>query len=393
VVVFFLELVLLTYFSYFVVYNLVLSIAGLFYKSPQLHSQVSGFKKFAVFIPAYKEDGVILETAKKAFNQSYPKEFYDVVVIGDSLQPETMETLRSMPLTFIPVSFEKSTKVKALNTAMAAYKGNPDYAVILDADNVMDPDFLTILNNLHIQGKRAVQGRRAAKNKSNSLSFLDGLSEEINNHMLGKGGTALGLSSALKGSGMSFEFNTLRELLGVMVSVGGFDRELELMLIRQGTKVYYADSAIVYDEKVEKRAVFENQRKRWISSQYFYLRKYFVTGIQKLFRGDLTFFNSAVLRNIQLPRLINLGLLSGIAVVSLFISAYLTSPWTWPALFAVAMISTLMAIPREYFTYQLLISLFTLPAIFVKMTFLLFKAKGANKTFIHTPHQVASVRK
>ena len=58
-----------------------------------------------------------------------------------------------------------------------------------------------------------------------------------------------------------------------MDSVGGFDRELELLLLREGIKVYYYEEAIVLDEKVSKSSTFQNQRKRWIYSQYFYLRK------------------------------------------------------------------------------------------------------------------------
>ncbi len=60
-----------------------------------------------------------------------------------------------------------------------------------------------------------------------------------------------------------------------MTSVGGFDRELEILLLTRGIPVVYYKDAGVYDEKVQKTAVFENQRKRWIASQYRYLAKYF----------------------------------------------------------------------------------------------------------------------
>ncbi|MTI19679.1 glycosyltransferase [Fulvivirga sp. RKSG066] len=361
--------------------------AGRLYRSPATSSIVQSQSTFAVFIPAYKEDGIIVEVAQEALKQSYPQDKYEVVVIADSLQPETLVSLRNLPITVVEVSFEKSTKVKALNKALDLLKGKYDHAVILDADNVMEFNFLEILNNLHNQGYRAIQGRRAAKNKNNSLSLLDGLSEEINNHMLGKGSSALGLSAALKGSGMSFDYDQLRIELAKMESVGGFDRELELRLVNQNTRVKYAHNVVVFDEKVEKSEVFENQRKRWISSQFFYLKRYLFPGVIGFFKGKFAYCNSTVLRNIQLPRLINLGLLTVLTIISILGSLIVPTLYEiWIAIALITYLSTALAIPNEYYGKPLLQAVFSLPKIFLKMFALLFKLKGANKKFIHTPH-------
>jgi cellulose synthase/poly-beta-1,6-N-acetylglucosamine synthase-like glycosyltransferase len=75
-----------------------------------------------------------------------------------------------------------------------------------------------------------------------------------------------------------------------MDSIGGFDRELELKLMEQNVKVYFAQDAIVYDEKVANTEVFERQRKRWISSQFFYLKKYFQTRNASAGKGRFQFF-------------------------------------------------------------------------------------------------------
>ena len=380
------EIVLLSYFAYAAIYSLTLSVGGLFYRKPKL-KPTSLQSKFAVLIPAYKEDGVIYHVAQEALNQTYPHDRYDVVIIADSLQPETIARLKTLPVNTLEVSFEKSTKVKAMNEAMRSIGDEYDYAVILDADNIMKPDFLETMNNLHAQGFKAIQGRRAAKNEDNSLSYLDGLSEEINNHVYGRGGTALGLSAALKGSGMSFKYDILKSMLAQMASIGGFDRELELRLVDIGIKVKYASNAVVFDEKVEKSNVFENQRKRWISSQYFYLKQYFGAGMINLFKGRFNYFNSTVLRNVQLPRLINLGLITAFTFALFFVQQYLQLPYTlWLAIWIATVLSIAFAIPRSYYGPRLLKSVFRLPLIFWKMFLLLFKLKGANKKFIHTPH-------
>ncbi|MEM9858291.1 MAG: glycosyltransferase family 2 protein [Bacteroidota bacterium] len=379
------EATLVTYFGAVSIYNFVFSLSGLLRRVKVAESEKTiDFKKFIVLIPAYKEDSVILSVAEEALNQSYPSQYYDVLVIADSLKKETLSRLNEIGVNIHEVSFEQSTKVKALNSAMHALPLTYDFAVVLDADNVMQRDFLVKANHFHSEGASAIQGRRAAKNKENSMAYLDGLSEEINNNIVCKGSTALGLSSALKGSGMSFHYEKFKELLGKMESVGGFDRELELRFITQGIKVRYVPDLVVYDEKIQKIEAFENQRKRWISSQFFYLKKYFTPGIKSLLKGKITFFNSSILRNIQLPRLLNLGLQGILSLLALLISTPLAIYWI--VFTVIHYFGTLAAIPREYLSKKLIFAVLSLPKVFFKMFLLLFKLKGANKKFIHTPH-------
>lgn len=383
------ESLVLLYFVYVVSYTFIFSFAGLFYRNPVAVSKMH--KKFAVFIPAYKEDSVIVGVAQKALTQSYPNKFYDVIIIADSLQPETILKLRELPIIVVEVKFESSTKVKSLNEALRQVSDNYDYAIILDADNVMLHDFIERMNAAHQGGHSAIQGQRLPKNTNSTLSFLDGLSEAINNHIYRQGTTALGLSASINGSGVSFEFHIFKSLLSGMNSIGGFDRELELLLLENKIKVVYYKDAKVLDEKVEKTVVFENQRKRWISSQYHYLGKYFQSGIAALIKGNFTYFNSSVLRNIQLPRLINLGLLGILPVAFYFIRGYLFFGYAvWPLLLAIMILSMFFATPREYYSWGMVNAIAKLPGLFLRMFLLLFKLKGVNKKFIHTPHGTTS---
>jgi cellulose synthase/poly-beta-1,6-N-acetylglucosamine synthase-like glycosyltransferase len=383
-----LEFLILSYFVYVVLYTTIFSVGGFFYKEPvKTHTSKSTYSRFCVLIPCYKEDSVILDVAKKALEQSYPHDQYNVVVIADSLQESTLIRLRELPIQVVEVHFESSTKVKSLNHTLQLIENNYDYAVILDADNVMEYDFLKTINSISSPTTKAIQGQRKPKNKNNSLALLDGISEAINNHIYRQGTVSLGLSSSISGSGVVFDFTLLKEKLSSMDSVGGFDRELEVILLLEGIKVGYLKSAVVYDEKVSQNKAFQNQRKRWISSQYFYLRKYFNSGIIALFKGDFAFFNSAILRNIQLPRLINIGLLTSLTVTFFFIRNYLYFAYTiWIILLLLNTLSILIAIPREFFNKKLTIAIFQLPILFLNMFLLLFKLKGANKKFIHTPH-------
>jgi len=323
------EVLLLIYFSYVTLYSFILAVAGLFFKTPTPPESALK-RKFAVLIPSYKEDNVIVSVATQALQQNYPHEKFDVVIIADSLQPQTIQKLKALPIIVVEVSFEKSTKVKSLNRAMEVIGDGYDYALILDADNVMERDFLMKMNNMLGLGYRAIQAQRTSKNQTTSMSVLDGLSERINNYVYRQGSVVVGLSCSLIGSGMIFEYAVVKDILSKLNSIGGFDRELELDLIRRNIRIYYGKNALVYDEKVESTEVFEKQRTRWLSSQFIYLKKYFFEGWKGLINGKFSFFNSAILKNIQLPRILNLGLLTIFIIASYFFNEYLVLsfyPW------------------------------------------------------------------
>jgi cellulose synthase/poly-beta-1,6-N-acetylglucosamine synthase-like glycosyltransferase len=380
------EFLLLIYFVYVVAYTTVFSIGGLLYKIPKLDYSTKK-NRIAVFIPAYKEDAVIIPVARQARYQSYPKEYYDVIVLADSLMKATLTELSLLDIRLHPVQFEKSTKVKSLLSGLNSFD-QYDIAVILDADNVMDVDFLSKINAGFNYGWKAIQGQRTAKNKNTPLAILDGISEAIANHINRQGAIALGLSSPLIGSGMAFRFSMLKDVMNTMDSVGGFDKELQIRILENGTKIQYLKDAIVQDEKVDTKEVFENQRKRWVSSHYIYFKKFFARGILSLIKGNLSVFNIAILYNIQLPRLMNLGILSVLTFLAIVLRDHLALPFFyWPFLLIIYVASLLLAIPNTYYNKSLLAAILTVPAIFISMFLIHFKLKGANKKFIHTPHK------
>ena len=179
------QYILYIYFASATVYIFVYAVAGLFYRQKQVE-KVSKYRKFAVLIPGYKEDAVIVHVAKEALNQDYPKDKYEVIVIADSFKEETLEALRKLPIRVVVVVFEVSKKSKALNKCMEVIGDDYDVAFVLDADNVMKPDVLTKINAAFDRGFTAVQGHRTAKNLNANFAILDAISEEINNHIFRK---------------------------------------------------------------------------------------------------------------------------------------------------------------------------------------------------------------
>lgn len=383
------EYLIYFYLAITAVYIFIFALAGIFpYKQKTL--QKVKHRRIAVLIPGYKEDAVIVEVAKDALNQNYPKDQFEVIIIADHFQEKTLDHLKALDIKLIEVQFKKSTKAKALNKAMETIGNNYDIAVVLDADNLMEEDFLNKVNQSFEQGFHVVQGHRVAKNMNTSMAILDAISEEVNNSIFRKGHRVLGLSSALIGSGMAFDYRFFKETMAGVDAIGGFDKELEMKLLRDKNKIEYLEDAIVLDEKIQKSDAFANQRRRWLSAQFIYFRQYLGSGLVHLFmKGNIDFFDK-VFQMIQLPRILLLGLLTFLTItqfvlMALGVNTY-TTPNQWLYIFILTYLAFFLAIPGKFYTFATLKAILSLPKAFFVMFLSLFKLKGANKKFIHTAH-------
>jgi len=391
------EYLIFGYFAMSSLYIFVFSIAGNFYKTRRVPIN-KNHNKIAVFIPAYKEDAVIVEVAKSALEQNYPSNQFDVIVIADSLKVNTIKELKALPINLIEVSFEKSTKSKALNKAMESLNVNYNYALILDADNIMEPEFLQKINDAFNSGYQIVQGHRKAKNYNTSYAILDAASEEINNHIFRKGHRVLGLSSGLIGSGMAFDYKPFKSMMSTVNAIGGFDKELEFKFAKKRIAIEYLQDAIVLDEKVQKSSDFSNQRKRWLSTQFIYLKKYFITGWKELlFKGNINFFDKVWQLMIP-PRILLLGITFLLFVIYCVLTFGLNkstnvSVYGWLLNLIITVTAFILAIPKSFYNTNTLKALLSLPSAFFRMALLLFKLKGANKKFIHTTHGAIETEK
>ena len=388
------QYILFVFIGLAVLYILVFAIAGLFYK--QKPFKISNkLRKIAVLIPGYSEDEVIIEVAKAALQQDYALSLFDVVVIADSFQEETIQKLKELPIKLIEVSFDKSTKSKALNKGMSELTDHYDIAVVLDADNVMASDFLTKINAAFDDGFIAVQGHRAAKNINNSWAILDAISEEINNHIFRKGHRALTLSSAIIGSGMAFEYGFFKNMMSSVTAVGGFDKEIELKMLKGGHEIAYLDDAFVYDEKIQNTKAFSNQRRRWLSAQLHYFRKDFLNASKDLItKGNVDYFDKAI-QFIQPPRILLMGAViifgAGFFLGNTLLKLNQSLSIGWLCLIAGCLIALIISIPTKFYNYKTVKAVAGLPKGMFLMLLSLLRIKGANKKFIHTKHTVGSV--
>jgi cellulose synthase/poly-beta-1,6-N-acetylglucosamine synthase-like glycosyltransferase len=351
-------------------------------------------RRICVLMPLYREDAVILETSRAALAHEYAGVF-QVVVIADGLQPATVQAMQRQGIGVVEVKFERSTKGKALLQALSVLPDRAfDIAVVLDADNVMGQNFLNEVNHAFAAGYRVVQAHRTAKNQGTAFALLDTCNEEINNHIYRKGPFAVGLSSALIGSGMAFEYGYLQRLLTGIGETVGEDKELDFRIARDQQKICYLDHIYVYDEKIENAQVFTQQRTRWLASQWEFLKKYAGQGIPALLRGNVEFFNKVV-QAFLVPRtllLALLGLLVGASSVSWLLGLRVgPSPLVWGGLLATLAATLLLALPARLYNRQVLAAVLRLPYAIWCMCLALLRIRRTKTSFLATPHQATSL--
>lgn len=341
--------------------------------------------RFAVLIPAYKGDDIVSPTLEAALKQDYPRALFDVVLIADHFRPESLEKLATRPIRLLSVAFDESSKAKALNYAIGQIGTDYDVAAVLDVDNLVGPDFLQHLNNAYGAGIRAMQAHRTARNRDTDTAVLDAASEEINNSIFRRGHVALGLSSALIGSGMAFDYSWFRENIA-RCSTAGEDKELEVLLLRQRIYIDYLDYVHVYDEKVQQEGVFYNQRRRWVAAQFYALKRGLCDLPGALIQGN-TDYADKLFQWMMPPRIVLLGLTPLAAVV-----VTLLSPWAavkWWVLVLVLLFALAFALPDAQMDDRLRRALRKIPLLFLLMVANLFRIRGAGDRFIHTEHAAA----
>lgn len=348
-----------------VIYLFIYAFASIFKYEPIIKlSDYQIHNKIAVIIPGYKEDGIIINTAIDALKQEYPKEYFRVMIAADSFSKETLAELRTLDLEVLEVSFENSTKAKSVNKALEALKpNNYKLAVILDSDNLMQPDFLKQVNAAYNSGFKVIQGHRTAKNQDKDFSLLDAINEEIGNSIFRKGHRVLGVSSGLIGSGMCFDFDYLQALMRDISDVSGEDKLMELKILEAGETVEYLPTAYVYDEKVSNAATFSKQRTRWVGVQIYFFKHYFLDGFVKLFTtGNFNYFDKAFQMSL-IPKVLLIGLTGVLGTLALFTP--LNDGWTGVML--LYYLALAFAMPRKFYNARLLRALVNIPRAILAM--------------------------
>ena len=364
-------------------YNLFFTLASLFKRKKEKVDHVKT-QTFAVIFAAYKEDRVIKESVESFLKQDYPLDKFQVVVVSDHMEEATNLALAQLPITLFIPDFQDSMKHKSISYALDHLEGF-DRVIIMDADNITDTDFLTRINQA-TQTVKVLQAHRTRKNENTSVAVWDGISEEINNTIFRKGRVNVGLSSALIGSGMVFDFEWLKQHMHECKTLAE-DKELEAILAKDNIIVDYSDDIYVYDEKTARQDILIRQRSRWFHAQI--LAFSLITKDFSLQKINLTYIDK-IIQWVPFPRPVRFLLIFLMILFWSFVAFPVAIKWY--CLLLIKIMTYLLAIPKRMYTRDFFASIIQLPSMMIALlrsyTASIYRVKKKDMRFNNTPHHI-----
>ena len=326
-----------------VLYLGIFAVASLFNKTheaPRTKKQ----NRIVVLIPSYRQDAVIEQTVISILSQAYPQRLFDVTVISDHQEEMTNMRLAQYPITLLTPNFEESTKAKSLQYAILNLPEFKiyDIALVLDADNIVEQDFLSKVNEaFETAATKAIQMHRIARNRDTTAALTASIFEEINNAIFRRGHINVGLSSALAGSGIAYDFAWFKTNV-MKARTAGEDKELEALLLRQEIFIDYFDNIYVYGEKKRTTAKLNQQHGRWAREQFNNVIRNIKFLPGAIFRKQYDLADK-IIQWMLIPRSVMVTVILVMSLVLPFI--YMTIAIKWWILGAIALFVLALATP------------------------------------------------
>ncbi len=332
--------------------------------------------RFIILILSHKNGKSVLLTVNSILGQTYPQRLFDVTVIADHEDEITMFHLAQQPVTLLTPNFEKSSRTRSLQLAvnnLPQFKIY-DIVVILNAGDVVEPEFLEQMNDAYESaGTKAIQAHKLSFNRDTVSARLSAIFEEINNSIFRRGHVSIGLSAAMSSSGMLYDFAWFKQQI-LSARINWADKELEALLLRHHIYIDYFDKIVVYGEKVRQAEEFNRQHRNWVLTQWLaalrnirYLPKAI---IQKHY--DMI---DKLLQWMLLPRMVMMVIILFMCLILPFI--YFSMAIKWWALFAIILFIFAVATPNYLVDDKWDSTFFKVP--FVLLSSVLHKFKWGRK--------------
>ncbi len=230
--------------------------------------------RYAAVVSARNESAVIGNLIASIKGQNYPAELVDIYVIADNCTDDTAEAARKAGA-FVYERFNRELVGKgyALDWFFKQLKNDGKFAydafIVFDADNIVEPNFITGMNAVFDNGYRIVTSYRNSKNYGEnwisagySLWFLREARYLNNVRMM------LGTSCAISGTGFLVSSEIIEENGGWIHHLLTEDIEFTTDSIIKGEKIGYCEDAVLYDEQPTTMKQSYFQRLRWAKGFY-----------------------------------------------------------------------------------------------------------------------------
>ena len=314
------------------------------------------YHRIAVLIAARNEENVIGQLLDSIRAQSYPMDRVDIFVGADNCTDDTAGVARAHGATvFERFNTEQVGKGYVLSELLRRIKrpGHKHYDayLVLDADNVLDPNYISEIEKVYSSGYEIVTCYRNSKNYGDNwisagyaLWFLRE-AQYLNNARM-----RLGSSCAVSGTGFLFSDEVLRECGGWNFFLLTEDIEFTIDNVVRGHKVGYAAGAVLYDEQPTSFAQSWRQRMRWSKGYLQVFCKYAVQLFSGIAHGSFSCYDmtmnimpAAVLTGVSIA--VNVGaavmnVTNGGSMAALGVSVLQTVASLYMTLFVLGVITT-----------------------------------------------------
>jgi cellulose synthase/poly-beta-1,6-N-acetylglucosamine synthase-like glycosyltransferase len=268
-------------------YQIFIAFAGLL-PSPNIQKGRERLqrRRFLCITAAHNESKVIKEHVLNLLSMNYPRDLYDVVVIADNCFDETAEIARLAGATvWERINPTERGKGYALKWALHEQATLSDYdaVCVFDADNLVAPNFLEVMEQHLDAGYKAVQAYLDSKNAWDSwVSNAYAFSYWFMNRFWQRARVRLGLSGALGGTGFCLSTELLSKHRWEALSLTE-DLEYTVRLIMHNERVFWTPMTRVFDEKPTRLKDTFPQRTRWLKGHWSTAFKYSKPLIRNIF--------------------------------------------------------------------------------------------------------------
>jgi cellulose synthase/poly-beta-1,6-N-acetylglucosamine synthase-like glycosyltransferase len=339
--------------------------------------------QFGIIITAHRETDFIPPIVDSLLKQTHTR--WHAYIVADDC--DTGSLLYTDPRVHIlKPSVPLNDQLASLDHGFRHFSDQDEVLVVFDPDNLLHPEFLRTLNAWYNAGHRVVVGNMQSKNKEGVYAGIDNWGATLGNFVDRDMRSFLGLSASITGCGISVETALYRRIsYDAKSKMGGFDKQLQLHLVRNVHRIVFAREAVFFDEKVADGHSFERQRIRWIAAYFKFLGESFTLLLSALRKRSFNMFFFAY--NLLRPPYFILLLLSGLFLVADgFIAPRLVLPW----LFSLSLFSTsfllILAKDRRSVESTLRTALVYVPRIFYRQLRALTLLRLSKRSLLKTKH-------
>ena len=254
--------------------------------------------RIAVLIAARNEEAVIGNLIDSIHAQSYPQRFVKVFVVADNCFDATAQTARRHGAEVYERRSDthrgKGYALDFLLREMESHAHNNfDAYIVLDADNVLDRDFILHMNETFSEGKDIITCYRNSKNYGdNWISAGYALWFLRESRYLNAARASVGTSCAVSGTGFLFS----RAVLDAQGGGWPFhllteDIEFTIENVTKGRRIGYCADAVLYDEQPVRFSQSWKQRLRWARGYLQVFQKYGAKLFAGILRGSFSCYD------------------------------------------------------------------------------------------------------